>query len=72
MNEKTFKSEMQRADVMRKTVEPEKSPYWAGYIRGLRRNYHGDKFGTELEHLKWQSLEDERGQGYRDGVNFGR
>jgi len=47
--------------------------YSAGYQRGIRRLYHGDKFGTPEEHEKWQLLgmlgdpRVELGEGYRDG-----
>jgi len=27
--------------------------YWGGYIRGLRRAYHGAAFSTDAEHEKW-------------------
>jgi len=46
-----------------------------GYIRGLRRHYHGENFGTAEEHAQWMALADEqgdaqrtaRGKGYRAG-----
>jgi hypothetical protein len=51
--------------------------YWHGYERGLRRGFHGDRFGTEQDHKLWLSLvagstdeaEQERGRGYRDGLS---
>ncbi len=77
MTEQKFRSEMRRAEAMRKTAEPEMSEYWAGYIRGLRRAYHGENFGTQEEHALWLSCVDspdemrkQRGQGYRDGLAF--
>lgn len=76
MHEQKFKSEMRRAEAMRKTVEPERSEYWAGYIRGLRRAYHGEKFGTTAEHNLWMEaihssdeMRKQRGHGYHDGLN---
>lgn len=45
--------------------------YGAGYQRGLRRHYHGEKFGEPGEHELWVSLDGSRqaqGDGYRDGV----
>ncbi len=47
--------------------------YWSGYMRGLRRRYHGNAFGTDDEHQQWVSLindEDRQdlGRGYRDGL----
>lgn len=48
--------------------------YATGYRRGLRRLYHGEKFGTEAEHKHWLDLgltpgdtRAELGNGYRDG-----
>lgn len=50
------------------------SEFWAGYVRGLRRNHHGEKFGTAEEHALWMSAADSsdqsrkmRGLGYRAG-----
>jgi hypothetical protein len=77
MTEQKFKSEMRRAEAMRRSAEPERAEYWAGYIRGLRRSYHGEKFGTSEEHTLWLSLTDrqdeacrQRGYGYRDGLAY--
>lgn len=50
--------------------------FWEGYVRGLRRHYHGAQFGTEEEHMQWMALADEqgdeqriaRGKGYRAGI----
>lgn len=77
MTEQEFKSEMLRAETMRCIIEPDRSEYWAGYIRGLRRTYHGEKFGTADEHTLWMAAIDSpdesrkhRGQGYRDGLSF--
>lgn len=50
------------------------SEYGSGYLRGLRRHYHGERFGTLDEHEKWMSLgrrgdpRTELGRGYRDGL----
>jgi hypothetical protein len=78
MTEQKFKSEMRQAEAMRRTAEPERAEYWAGYIRGLRRAYHGEKFGTDEEHEKWLAAANsrdesrkQRGLGYRDGLAFG-
>jgi hypothetical protein len=50
--------------------------YWRGYLRGLRRAYHGERVGTDQEHALWLSMADlddplhhELGCGYRDGLN---
>jgi hypothetical protein len=78
MTEQKFKSEMRRAETMRGLADPMMAEYWAGYIRGLRRAYHGDKFGTAEEHATWLSAANsrdesrkQRGRGYRDGLSFG-
>lgn len=80
MNEQKFKSEMRRAKTMAAldSNDPYNSDYWAGYQRGLRRVFHGEKFGTTEEHALWLSLADRdderskrRGQGYRDGLAYG-
>lgn len=83
MTEQKFKSEMRRADSMRRLAvdadEHDRVAYWDGYRRGLRRAHHGSKFGTDAEHKLWLSLASQRGdeqrrqrgQGYRDGIAFG-
>ena len=75
MTREEFVYEMRKAEVYRNMGE--RPEYWAGYIRGIRRNYHGENFGTSQEHTLWLSLaggEDEshqdRGQGYRAGLDF--
>ena len=77
MTEQKFKSEMRRANSMREIADPMMSEYWVGYIRGLRRSYHGEKFGTDEEHAIWLSSatsrdesRKQRGRGYRDGLAY--
>ena len=41
--------------------------YAAGYMRGLRRAFHGETFCKPGDHARWMQLEDEFGAGYRDG-----
>lgn len=73
MNDEEFKAAMLRAT---RTEKKSKTPeYWQGYKRGLRRGYHGDKFGTRDEHKSWLSLLSDSdstrhnlGQGYHDGL----
>ena len=72
MNEKEFQSEALRAKTMGRL---ENSDYWAGFLRGLRRGYHGENFGTDEEYKKWWAIADEddlarqeRGKGYRAGL----
>jgi len=73
MDESTFKSKLLHCEIM--LAEDGRPDYWAGYRRGLRRAYHGERFGTDQEHDLWYSLADrdseqdqQRGQGYRDGL----
>ena len=73
-----FKAEMQRAHTMSNLEDNYlKKSYWKGYIRGLRRSYHGENFGTLKEHtLYWKCLYHESpdrqaiGKGYQDGLAF--
>jgi len=70
-----FQSNMTAADTFRRlSSEPDEQDFWTGYQRGLRRNHHGEKFGTAPEHKLWLSLADDvdqsrkmRGLGYRAG-----
>jgi hypothetical protein len=78
MTEQQFQSEMRRVETMRRlATDPMQSDYYAGYIRGLRRAYHGENFGTPQEHdirIALVNSEDEsqkkQGLGYRDGLAF--
>ena len=76
MTRTRFQHEMNRAAAMR--AAGDRPDYWSGYERGLRRAYHGERFGTTEEHNLWLSQADsddeqrrERGQGYRDGLATG-
>ena len=70
MEQKRFESMMLQADTM-KTLS-DKPDYFTGYLRGLRRLFHGTDFGTEAEHSQWLSMIDDdlrqdMGHGYKDG-----
>ena len=75
-NKSKFESLLKDAEAQRKaTSDPGEAEYLTGYIRGLRRAYHGTAFGTESEHKLWSSLiarrdhyGQKRGQGYLDGL----
>jgi hypothetical protein len=76
MDNSTFKDWMLRADTLRRvSLHSDDAEFWAGYMRGLRRLYHGEKFGTEDDHQSWMNIErDEydltrrsKGEGYRAG-----
>ena len=73
-----FTTLMRRADTLRRIeTDPIKSEWWAGYMRGLRRAHHGEKFGTQTEHELWLSAIDSPdesraalGRGYRAGLTL--
>ena len=74
MNEIKFLSLMMKARTF--SGLGERSDYWRGYQRGLRRGFQGELFGTDDEHRRWMRLAEdggdeasrERGRGYRDGL----
>ena len=74
----TFASLMRRADTLRR-VEPDpiRAEWYAGYMRGLRRAHHGERFGTEAEHELWLSASESTdqmraalGRGYLAGLTL--
>lgn len=74
MTEQEFHSNAKAADTFRRLAQCPEDDFWVGYRRGLSRHYHGEKFGTEDEHLLWLASvnsTDEgrqmRGRGYRSG-----
>ncbi len=48
MTQGEFESQMLKAETFRRLGE--RSDYWAGFMRGLRRAFHGENFGTADEH----------------------
>lgn len=71
MEKSKFEREMAKARTMR-AAEPERDSYWLGFMRGLRRRYHGTEFGTDDEHQRWLTLggdpgREQRSEGYQDG-----
>lgn len=72
MTKQKFQRLMNMAKTFQK-IDSDRSEYWAGFQRGLRRNFHGENFGTEDEHEKWMNPGDHRkqlGTGYRAGFYF--
>lgn len=75
MDEKEFKRNMTAAKTFQGlSTDPLEAEFWTGYQRGLRRHYHGEKFGSAGEHNVWSALFDDpdpirkmRGLGYRIG-----
>lgn len=73
-----FATLMRRADTMRRIDDdPVHSSWFAGYMRGLRRAHHGERFGTHAEHELWLSAESSPdtqraalGRGYRAGLTL--
>lgn len=72
MDRITFERMMRHAQTLAKLETPD---YYAGFQRGLRRQYHGSSFGTDTEHQQWLALVNDpdasrraKGRGYRDGL----
>ena len=73
-----FASLLRRADTLRRVEsDPVRAEWWAGYMRGLRRAHHGERFGTEAEHALWCSaaksddpMRAALGRGYRAGLTL--
>ena len=71
-----FASLMRRADTLRRVEsDPIRAEWWVGYMRGLRRAHHGERFGSQAEHDLWfsaaESADPQRaalGRGYRAGL----
>ena len=69
---------MRRADTLRRLAsEPINESWWTGYMRGLRRAHHGERFGTAAEHELWlaasESSDPSRaalGRGYAAGLKL--
>jgi hypothetical protein len=74
----TFETLLRRADALRRAEsDPIRADWWAGYIRGLRRAHHGERFGTEDEHARFLAAADSPdmmraalGRGYRAGLTL--
>jgi len=73
MTEEEYVTRMAQADTM--GGHPTRPGYYEGYIRGLRRFYHGPHFGTLKEHEEWLLLaydrdqtKADRGRGYQHGL----
>jgi hypothetical protein len=79
MTEQEFQSKLARAKTMQGSAkEMAEADYWTGYQRGLRRLFHGERYGTARQHELWLALASDndpsqaaRGRGYRDGLRFG-
>jgi hypothetical protein len=75
MKYEKFKQILDEAWARRKASEDEsETDYLDGYLRGLRKAYHGEAFGTDKDNAQWDSLslkDDPKSQrlsqGYRDG-----
>ena len=74
----TFASLLRRADALRRYEDdPIRAEWCAGYMRGLRRAHHGERFGSEAEHALWLSASESTdpmraalGRGYRAGLTL--
>jgi len=74
MNEHEFQHNIRGAKALGEFSERPDSDFWAGYVRGMQRFYHGKNFGTIKGHILRMGLIDDRdearkarGLGYRFG-----
>lgn len=73
-----FSTLLRRADTLRRLEgDPLRSDWWVGYMRGLRRAHHGERFGSQAEHELWLSAAESDdparaalGRGYRAGLTL--
>jgi len=56
VDEQAFNAKIYHTEVMRDISD--RADYSAGYCRGLRRAFHGERFGAEEDHAHWISLSD--------------
>lgn len=75
MTEQEFQHNARGAEYLRRLSETPDVYFWEGYLRGVRRHYHGENFGTADEHAMWMNSAHEtryqqrrfRGLGYQCG-----
>lgn len=75
MNDAEFRRNLAGAETLKNMSDD--GSFFEGYIRGLRRYYHGKDFGTEEEHRKWLAFAGNtgdarlraKGEGYRYGLS---
>jgi hypothetical protein len=75
MDRSQFELVMRKAKTMQ-SLDSDRSDFWAGFQRGLRRQFHGENFGAAEEHEKWMALVSDEtrhnlGLGYRLGFHYG-
>lgn len=56
MTEQEFKTNASGAETFHKLADLPEVDFWGGYLRGIRRHYYGEKFGTADEHATWIKL----------------
>ena len=56
INQKEFEYNISRAEEYHKQSTGLEVYFWEGYLRGLRDNYHGERFETDAEHIQWMGL----------------
>jgi DNA-binding XRE family transcriptional regulator len=74
MNEQKFQSLGRMAKSMQR-IDHDRSDFWRGFQRGIRRLHHGENFGTAEEHERWMNCarDEYRKQlqtGYRVGYHY--
>ena len=73
-----YASLMGRADTLRRREsDPVRAEWFVGYMRGLRRAHHGEKFGSRAEHEMWLAAAESEdptrsalGRGYSAGLTL--
>ena len=76
MTRREFEANANTAKTLQEHAGFPDNAFWEGYMRGLRRCYHGDSFGDAEMHEKYLAAADEpddfecrsKGLGYRAGL----
>ena len=74
MDKQKFQSLVSMAKALQR-LDSDRSEFWVGFQRGLRRLYHGENFDTDQMHEKWMNCaqgEYRKWQqvGYRVGYHY--
>ncbi len=59
MNQEEFEYNISRAEEFHRLSTGLEIYFWEGYLHGLRRHFHGDRFGTDSNHILWLNLKTE-------------
>jgi hypothetical protein len=67
MDEKKFNSYIKQMEMYIKFSDHKEADFFNGYVSGLRRNFHGQAFGSERDHEKFMKNNDKESVGYKFG-----